>query len=195
MKQKLTLVLSLLALTTFSFAQKSAKNSENKRRFAGIHLNSLDVATPQSWKDNSGTKSLAGFKNQDLGFSVSYWQTLAHHLDISGKATMMFHNYNAIDRNEYTTKYNQIGFEIEPTVNAYAFNDESKYNAFVTSGLGLGIYSGKFGAYVPAGLGLSLNFSNNTYFMLQSQYRFSLTNDVMKNNLFYSIGICQNLGK
>jgi len=88
MKQKLTLVLSLLALTTFSFAQKNAKNSENKRRFAGIHLNSLDVATPQSWKDNSGTKSLAGFKNQDLGFSVSYWQTLAHHLDISGKATI-----------------------------------------------------------------------------------------------------------
>ena len=194
MKQKFTLLLSFLALVTFSFAQKS-NSSANKRRLAGIHLNSIDVNSPQAWKDNTGTKSLAGFKDQDLGFSVSYWQTLAHHVDLSGKATMMFHNYNAIDRNEYTTKYNQVGFEIEPSVNAYAFNDDSKYNAFVTAGLGLGMYSSKFGAYVPAGLGLSANLSNNTYFTLQSQYRFTLTSDVMRNNLFYSVGILQNIGK
>ncbi len=194
MKQKFTLLLSFLALATFSFAQKSNASS-NKRRLAGIHLNSIDVNSPLAWKENTGTKSLAGFKDQDLGFSVSYWQTLAHHVDLSGKATMMFHNYTAIDRNEYSTNYNQIGFEIEPSVNAYAFNDESKYNAFVTAGLGLGMYSGKFGAYVPAGLGLSANFSNNTMFTLQSQYRFTLTSDVMRNNLFYSIGILQNIGK
>jgi len=194
MKQKFTLLLSFLALVTFSFAQKS-NSSANKRRLAGIHLNSIDVNSPQAWKDNTGTKSLAGFKDQDLGFSVSYWQTLAHHVDLSGKATMMFHNYTAIDRNEYSTNYNQVGFEIEPSVNAYAFNDDSKYNAFVTGGLGLGIYSGKFGAYVPAGLGLSANFSNTTMFTLQSQYRFTLTSDVMRNNLFYSFGILQNIGK
>jgi len=194
MKQKFTLLLSFLALATFAFAQ-NGKGSGNKRRLAGIHFNSIDVNSPQVWKDNSGPKSLAGFKEQDLGFSVSYWQTLAHHVDLSGKATMMFHNYTAIDRNQYSTNYNQIGVELEPTVNAYAFKDESKYNAFVTAGLGLGMYSSKFGAYIPAGLGLSYNVGNNTYFTLQSQYRFTLTSDVMRNNLFYSIGILQNLGK
>ena len=191
MKQKLTILFSLLVIASFSFGQKKA--APEKRRLVGVHLNSLDVTTPMVWKNNSGPKTLTGLKEQDLGFSVSYWQTLADRVDISGKATMMFHNYSAIDRNQYSTNYNQIGFELEPTVNAYAFKDENKYNALVTAGLGLGVYSNKFGEYIPFGFGLTANFDNDSYIILQSQYRFSLTNDVMKNNLFYSIGFCQNL--
>jgi len=194
MKQKLTLLLSFMVLATFAFAQKD-KGSSNKRKLIGMHFNSIDVNSPQVWKDNSGPKALGGFKEQDLGFSLSYWQTVAKHLDFSAKATMMFHNYSAIDRNTYTTNYNQNGVEIEPSLNAYAFNDESMFNAFLTVGVGAGLYSKKFGAYVPTGVGMTANLSNNSYFILQAQYRFTLTKDVMRDNLFYSFGIAQNLAK
>jgi len=194
MKQKLSFLLSFMALATIAFAQKD-NASCYKRRLLGIHLNSLDVNTPQTWKDNSGPRTLQGLKNQDLGFSVSYWQNLIKQVDLSVKTSLLFHNYSAIDRNQYTTNFNQVGVELEPSVNAYAFKDESMFNAFVTTGLGLGMYSNKFGAYVPAGLGLTANISNTTYFILQSQYRFTLTDATMKNNLFYSFGVAQNISK
>ena len=194
MKQKLSLFLVFLALASMSFAQKEKATCYN-RRLLGIHLNSLDVNTPQSWKDNTGTRALAGLKNQDLGFSVSYWHTILNQLDFSAKASMLFHNYSAVDRNQYSTSFNQVGFEIEPSVNAYMYKETSTFNAFVTTGLGLGLYSNKFGAYVPAGLGLTANLSNTAYFILQSQYRFTLTKDAMKDNLFYSFGIAQNISK
>lgn len=195
MKQKLSFLMLFLAVTITSTMAQNDKSKCEKRRLLGIHLNSMDVTTPQTWKDNSGPRALGKLKNQDLGFSLSYWQTLYHHLDFSTKATMMFHNYSAIDRNEYSTNFNQVGIELEPTVNAYAFKDESLFNAFITVGAGVGSYSKKFGAYVPAGLGLSANLNNNTFIMIQSQYRYSLTSDVMKDNLFYSFGLAQNIGR
>ena len=191
MKQKFALLLSFLLITVFVFAQKKS----TPKRYVGIHLNSIDVATPKAWKDNSGTKTLSGLKEQDLGFSLSFWQNVYSHVDASVKATMMFHNYSSIDRNTYTIKNNQVGIEIEPTANIFAFKPESKFNAFVTTGLGVGINSKKVGAYVPAGLGLSANFGNTTSILLQSQYRFTLASSVLNNNLFYSLGITQNFGK
>jgi outer membrane protein OmpA-like peptidoglycan-associated protein len=194
MKKIVFFSFSIVVLVSVAFAQKD-NSTKNSRNLLGIHLNSLDVYSPQIWKDNSGPRTLSGLKEQDLGFSVSYWKTISKNLDFSEKTSMMFHNYSAIDRNQYTTNINQVGFELEPTVNAYAFNDQSKFNAFITAGAGIGLYSNKFGAYIPTGLGLTANISNTTYFILQSQYRFTLSKDVMKNNLFYSIGIAQNITK
>ena len=193
MKQKLSLFLSFLVLAASAFAQND--KSFDKRRMFGIHFNSMDVNTPQVWKDNSGPKTLAGFKEQDLGFSLSYWQTVAHNVDLSLKTSLMFHNYSSIDRDTYTTNYNQMGAEVEPTVNLFAFNSKSSYNAFATVGAGVGYYSGKFGAYAPAGAGLMANLSNETFIMIQAQYRFTLMKDVLKDNLLYSIGITQNIGE
>ncbi len=193
MKQKLTLILSFLALAGGAFAQ-NGKSNGNKRSLIGIHLNALDVKTPQIWKDNSGPKTLAGLRELDLGFSVSYWKMIAPKVDFSAKGTLMFHDY-AADQGRYASGFNQVGVELEPTLNIKALKDESIFNMFLTAGIGGGLYSDKIGAYVPAGLGLQANFNSSTYIMLQSQYRFALTTDVIKNNLFYSLGIAQKLGR
>ncbi len=193
MKQKLTLLLSLFVLLSSTFAQTSQPSKKDSRRLLGVHLDAMDVNTPQGWKDNTTTKSLSGLKNQDLGFSLSYWKLIRSKVDFSTKATMIFHNYSVVDRNVYSTSYNQLGLEIEPTLNVKAFEDNYTFNAFVTAGVGAGLYSNKFGAYVPAGLGLQANIGNSTYILLQSQYRFSLTNTVMKDNLFYSLGFLGNM--
>ncbi len=192
MKQKLTILLSFMVLATASFAQNN-KAANTKTRFVGMHLNAMDVNTPQVWKDKSGPKTLAGLREQDLGFSLSFWQTIASQVDFSAKATIMFHDYSAVDRKSYSSNYNQVGIELEPTVNVSAFKATSMYNAFVTTGLGFGSYSKKFGAYVPAGLGLSATFSNSTRLLVQSQYRFSCTANTLNNNIFYSIGITQKM--
>ncbi|MEO7523070.1 MAG: hypothetical protein ABIT58_03195, partial [Ferruginibacter sp.] len=188
MKQKLAFVFSFLLLgATATFAQK-------KGSLIGVHFNALDIKTPQTFKDNSGPKTLAGLRDQDFGFSVSYWRGLASHLDLSVRANLMFHDYSANDRGVYTPNQNQTGVEFEPALNAYVFNNSSLFNAFLTAGIGIGTYTGKVGAYVPTGVGLQANFNQETYFILQAQYRFSLDEKVAKNNLFYSLGIAQRIG-
>ena len=194
MKQKLTLILSFLALVGIANAQ-SDKSSFQKRSLVGIHLNALDVKTPRVWKDNSGPKTLTGLRELDLGFSLSYWRLIAPKVDLSAKASLMFHDYEAEDRGVYTPGTNKIGIEVEPSINIKALKEESVFNMFLTTGIGGGLYGKEFGAYVPAGLGLQANFSSNTYVLVQSQYRFTLTKDVLRDNLFYSVGIAQKIGR
>lgn len=193
MKQKLLLVFSFLILAVGAFAQ--VKSPSTKRgSLLGIHFNSMDIKTPQVFKDNSGPKTLAGFKDQDFGFSLSFWHGLTSHLDLSVRANLMFHDYESLDRNSYTTKTNQTGVELEPALNAFLFNNESLFNAFLTAGIGGGYYTGKGGLYVPTGVGLQANFHRQTYVMLQAQYRFTLDKTVLKDNLFYSLGIATRIG-
>jgi OmpA-OmpF porin, OOP family len=194
MKQKLTLFLSFLTVAVGAFAQSNINNYQ-KRSLFGIHMNALDVNTPLNWKNNTGSRGLAGLKEQDLGFSLSYWKLIAPRVDLSIKGTLMFHDYAAVDRNLYNSNFNQVGVELEPSVNIKAFNDESVFNAFLTVGIGGGVYSKKVGAYIPTGVGLQANIGNTTYFMLQAQYRFTLTKDVLLNNLFYSFGVAQRIGR
>jgi outer membrane protein OmpA-like peptidoglycan-associated protein len=189
MKQKITLFLSLLAIAGVAFAQ-DGKTIVNKRSLLGISFNSMDVRNSES-----GSNKLRSFRNTDLGFSGTYWKLIKPKLDFSAKATIMFHDYANVDRNSYNSNNNLIGIELEPSVNAKLFNEENLYNAFLTGGLGFGYYSGKFGAYIPAGVGLQANFSGTSYVILQSQYRVSLASNVLKDNIFYSLGIAHIMGK
>jgi outer membrane protein OmpA-like peptidoglycan-associated protein len=194
MNKTTKLMCAALILSGSAFAQPK-KTKSAPQRFIGIHLNAIDLNTPQRWKETGTQKTLGGLKEQDLGFSLSYWQSVYKHVDFSGKATVMFHDYSAIDRGNYSAKTNRLGVELEPSVNAYLYEPGSLLNAFITTGIGVGVYGGEFGAYVPAGLGLSAQFKKRTAIMIQSQYRISLANSVLKDNLFYSIGVSQSMAK
>lgn len=195
MKQKLVFVsAAVLAMSLSAFAQNGGKNRTARDSRVGIHINSLDIKTPQVLKDNNAPRTLAGFKEHSFGFSLSYWRALTSKLDLSGRINGMFHDYAGEDRNENTLKQ-EIGLEIEPALNAYLFKRESMFNAFLTAGIGAGTYTGEFGAYVPTGVGLQAQFNEKSWIMLQAQYRWTLTKDVLKDNLFYSLGVATRLGK
>ena len=195
MKKIAVLFLSFSTLTFASFAQKAKCHFKNTRNLVGMHINALDVTTPQVWKDNSAPRTLAPLKGQDFGFSISAWKLICDKIDLSARFGMMFHNYAAVDRNQNVINYNKIGIEIEPTANVKLFPDDSKFNGFVTTGFGIGGYGGKLGGYIPVGLGLQANFSNTVYFMLQTQYRKSFNDGTNKNSIMHSFGIAQTIGK
>jgi OOP family OmpA-OmpF porin len=195
MKQKLTLLCCFALTTLVSFSQKKEKHTCEERSMLGMHINTLDFSTINAWRSNKAPKTLSGFKKQDLGFSLSYWKMVYKNVDFSGKATLLFHDYAGIDRKTYSTNINQFAFILEPTVNAYLFEAENKYNAFVTAGLGFGTFSNKFGAYFPGGIGLLANFQHDTKVMIQTQYQATLSKKVLNDNLAYSIGLVQNIGK
>jgi OmpA-OmpF porin, OOP family len=195
MKQKLTLLFSFLVAVTCVSAQISDTKSSSPKKgtLVGIHFNALDIQTPLTLKSSAGSRTFSNLKDMDLGFSVSYWKGLTNKIDFSGRAGVVFHDYSGNDRNELDQKKQPVGFELEPTLNFRPYADNALISPFLTVGLGAGYYTGEFGAYLPAGVGAQFNFSGSSYILVQAQYRFALTKDIIKDNLFYSLGFAQSI--
>ncbi len=192
MKQKLALVLSFMVLGAGAFAQTDNNSAATKKgKLVGIHINALDFKTPQSWKNNSSPRFSTKVSQMDFGVGFSFWQGLTNTIDFALKLNGNLHDY-AGDRNESTTK-TEIGLELEPTINIRPFKDNNRFAPFLSAGVGGGYYTGEFGVYVPAGVGLQFNFNSVTYLMLQATYRWTLSQDDLKDHLVYSFGILQNI--
>ncbi len=192
MKHKLSLLLAGALICGSAIAQNSWMPSK-KGSLLGIHYNMADFKAPTGIKDPITGKVYSSIREMTKGLSISYWKGLTSKIDFSLKANGMFRDYGAIYRG--TTSKAGIGLELEPTLNVRPFNDASKIAPFLTAGVGGGYYDGKFGGYVPAGLGVQWNMNSVTYLILQAQYKFTLTEKYLGDNLFYSVGFAQNIGK
>ncbi|MEO7446042.1 MAG: OmpA family protein [Ferruginibacter sp.] len=194
MKQKIALLFMLAFMAAGAFAQSTMNNmaSDTKRSSVGIHFDAVDFVTPVTFKNTNSPRKVAGLRDMDFGLSLSYWKGLTSKIDFALKFNALLHDY-AADRNEATTK-TEIGFELEPTLNIRPIKDNNLLSPFLTAGIGAGYYTGEFAPYVPLGVGIQVNFNSITYLMLQANYRYSLSQDKLKDNLLYSIGVVQSLG-
>jgi outer membrane protein OmpA-like peptidoglycan-associated protein len=197
MKQKLTLILALSLLATSAFSQKSKKkmgSGDKKGPLFGLHYNMQDFNAPLGIKNPITGKVYSTIAEMTKGFSLSYWKGIHPKVDFALKANASFRDYRAL-RTGLTGK-TEFGIELEPTINLRPFPDAALLNPFLTVGIGGGYYTDKLGAYVPAGLGLQVNFNSLTYMFLQGQYRWDITKKTaVGDNLFYSVGLAQNIGK
>jgi OOP family OmpA-OmpF porin len=198
MKQKLTLILAIMLVATSAFAQKNKKKMSStdgkKGQLIGLHFNLADFNAPTGIKDPITGKVYQTVAQMDKGLSVSYWRGITNKVDFCAKVNAMFKDYRAIYYND-PTDGTEVGVELEPTINIRPIPDKALLAPFLTAGVGVGYYTGHFGAYVPVGVGLQLNIQSLTYFFLQAQYKFTLTKKTLGDNLFYSIGVAENIGR
>ncbi len=192
MKHKLRLLLVFSVFVTSAFAQRSWLPAK-KGTLLGIHFNMADFKAPLGIKDPITGKVYSPIRDMNKGVSISYWRGITSKIDLSVKANAMFRDYGAIYRG--ITGKSEIGLELEPTINIRPNTDAARISPFITAGIGGGLYNDKFGGYIPAGLGLQWNMNSITYMFLQAQYKFTLTDKVLGDNLFYSVGFAQNIGK
>ena len=192
MKQKITLFFTLVLLAAGSFAQmmNDKFSSDKKGNLFGIHFNAVDFKTPESFKNTNTPRNLTKIRDMSFGLSLSNIRGLSRRIDLSVRLNGILHDY-ALDRGESTTK-TEVGLELEPSLFLRPIKDNNLLSPMAIIGIGAGYYTGEFGAYVPAGIGLQVNFNSFTYLFLQGMYRFTLTEDDVKDNLFYSIGLAQN---
>ena len=194
-KQITMLVASATVLAAAAQAQNSTRFSTPvKPASFGIHMNALDYKTPMTYSDSYvGDKKIHGPKDWDYGMGLSFWKGITPNIDFALKLNGNFHDYAGYDRKDDTFKGTEIGIELEPTLNLRPWGDNHLLAPFLTAGVGGGYYSKEFGVYVPTGVGLQVNFNSNTYLLLQSAYRWSLSKDDLQSHLFHSIGVAQSL--
>lgn len=194
MKQKLTLILALSLFATSAFSQKTKMgNADKKGTLVGLHFNLTDFDAPAAIKDPSTGNVYNKIKDMTKGVSLSFWKGLTSKIDFSAKMDVSFRDYSALTLG--TTQKTEFGLALEPTINIHPFPDGAMINPFLTAGIGGGLYTEKFGAYVPAGGGIQVNMNDITYLFIQAQYRWTLTDERFGDNLYYSFGLAQNVGK
>lgn len=189
--KQLTLVLTLTILCATAFAQKAKTSSASKKgQLIGVNLLLADYKAVTSFNSPSTGKGYGSVRDMSKGVAFSYWRGLTSTIDLSAKIDAIFHDYALIAHG--LSNKTEIGLEFEPSVNIRPMADNAKLAPFITTGVGVGYYTGKFGAYIPAGVGLQLNCSSATYLFLQAQYRFTLTKKEFGDNLLYSFGIAEH---
>jgi len=191
--RRILLLTVLVSITLFSFGQRKSA--------LGFSFNLTDFQTPTDIKNTSLKDVLkSGDWNKssrlEPGFSLTYWKGLTNKIDASLRYNGLFGS------NELAALSNKSGVktyfsELELSAHARALKDNVAVNPFLSAGLGIGNYWEKFGVapYAPLGVGLQVNIANEAFVHLQANYRLSFDKDKLPNNLFYSLGISQNLAK
>lgn len=124
------------------------------------------------------------FGKVQVGASLLYWQGILPNLDYSIRLNGVFSDYAKPEFN----KDNKFIGELEGSLHLRALSDNHLLNPFVSAGIGAGNYSSSFVPYAPLGVGLQVNMYSETYIFLQANYRLSLQETKLDNNMFYSLG-------
>lgn len=193
MKQKLTLLIAAICLVAAVNAQKNKKNAfkpgQIKPALFGISFSLTDFNAPKNF--NARNASTLPISDMSAGVSLNYMQGLTPFIDLACRFNGIFHDYSANFNNKPAST--EIGLELEPSINIRPIKDENKWSPYLNAGLGLGLYTNRLGAYVPLGGGVQINASNVAYFFVQANYKWSISPNVIGNNMFYSVGFTKNI--
>lgn len=194
MKQKLATLLLFAFFAGTVVAQKTKKfrfePGPKKPELFGFNFSLSDFNAPNNFGTNSNATTLPVSKLAP-GISLFYTKGLTSFVDFSARLNGVFQNYSSF-RGISKTK-TEIGIEFVPTVNIRPVKDQNMWAPYITTGLGLGLYSNKLGAFLPIGGGLQFNSGNDFYLFVEAQYRASLTPKILPRNLYYSLGFAQKV--
>lgn len=188
--------LSLLAAMFLAVTAFSQDNNYIKGPALGIHFLFNDFSTATSIRSSSlnsvlRNKQFGKIKEMTPGIAVNYLQGLSSHVDFSGRLAGSFLDYPSEGRASFGSE--SLLLEADASLQAKMFSDRYWFVPYLSAGLGASKYKGYYGAFMPLGAGIQVNFFDEAFFVINSQYRIKVTDNV-NDHFFYSIGIVGNIG-
>jgi OOP family OmpA-OmpF porin len=181
----------LLSLCTFG------QDADYKRPpTIGVYFFMNDFKTAAAIRNTSlntvlDQKQFGKLKEMSPGLALTYIKGLSNHFDYAVTAAGSFVEFQLQNRPEAPAS-DKFFLEIDASVIGKMVTD--KYWVIPTFSLGVGAskYGSYYGAFIPAGLGLQVNFFDEAYLLIGSQYRIPIT-ETNNYHFFHSIGIAGNL--
>ena len=149
------------------------------------NIGSSAVFTNQQWKKLSRMRP---------GVAVTYSEGLNDHFDFTGRLGFSFLEYTLSSQPYAANNGSKPYFEADANINMKMTTDDNWVSPYLSLGVGAANWNGYYSSYIPAGAGLQINFFNQTYFVVNAQYRIPVTSNAT-GNLFYSFGILGNIGR
>ena len=181
------IILSFLAfgLLINSFAQQDYKKFPS----LGVHLFFNDFKTAAELR-NGGLASVIRNKNwtktsrMNAGLAVSYMEGLGNNLDFVTTASAAFVDYPVPDKASTGIK---LYLDVTAMANLKLLSDQYVVSPYLSLGAGVSKAGGYYGAFIPTGVGLQINLFDESFIMINSQYRLPVTENVAYH-LYHSIG-------
>lgn len=192
MKKYLLSAIAVMICTTI-MAQESYKKAPT----LGIHYVLNDFQTASELRA-SGLASVLRDKNwskisrMTSGLGLSYTQGFSEHLDFNGVLSAAFLDYPV--PNKVSNGQQSLLLEAAATANLKLLSDKYWFNPFLTAGIGASKYRGYYAAFAPVGVGIQFKLVENTFVLLNSQYRIPVT-DNAEYHFYHSVGIASSFPK
>lgn len=190
--------LSLLAILLIS-GVASAQDQENeyiKNPALGIHFFFNDFKTASAIRASSLSsalinKNVGKIKDMVPGLSLSYMQGISNNFDFSASLGGSFLDYVVDGKGVLGSE--SLLLEGDASINAKMLSDQYWVVPYLSAGLGFSKYKGYYGAFIPVGAGLQINFFDDAFFIINTQYRIKVT-ETTSYHFFSSIGIAGTIG-
>jgi OmpA-OmpF porin, OOP family len=196
--KKIVFLAAAVLFTTAMFAQEGNSKMYAKAPALGIHFTFNDFKTAGLVRASSlnsviNNKQWAKPKDMQPGLAVTYMKGLSNHVDVQGRLAGSFLDLPVAGRAPFGSDF--FFLEADASVLLKMLTDNYWINPYLSAGIGISNYKKGFaGAFMPLGAGLQVNFYNEAYLLINSQYRIPVAGN---NNyhFFHSIGIAGNIGK
>lgn len=90
---------------------------------------------------------------------------------------------------------NKLLLELDASIRGKMFPNNYWVSPYLQLGIGISKYQAWWGAIIPAGAGIQINLSEEAVILVNSQYRFAVTQNTTSPHFFYSIGLAGMIGK
>ncbi|MBC7826916.1 MAG: hypothetical protein H7122_04160 [Chitinophagaceae bacterium] len=191
------MILALLCLqTTNIFAQEDDEKYIQQPALS-IHFLLHDFRTANNIRNSSLSSVLANkqfgkIKEMSPGLAISYSDGLSSHFDFSVTLAGSFLDYPR--RNATLSGNEKFLLEADASVRGKMFSDKYWFTPYLQGGIGVSKFQGYYGAFMPLGVGIQINFFDEAFLLINSQYRVPVTESA-NYHFYHSIGLAGNIGR
>jgi hypothetical protein len=195
--KRILLFVFTMVLFQAGFAQ--SKRSDKKGKQLGIQFTGHDFETPADLKSKGMSfvltdKQWSSFDRKRVGMAITYTEGLNEKFDFNARLGMSDVDYKLSNKPYAFSTGSRTYFELDANLFMKLLSDSHVVSPFLSLGAGASAWKGYYAAYIPAGVGLQFNVFDETFLVIQSQYRMPVTGNAA-NNLFFSLGVSAILDK
>lgn len=190
--KKLYFFIISVFLFTASFAQQEVTQ---KKQALGISFFLNDFQTASDIRSSglvSVLKANTFFKTQRMnpGLAVNYLSGISKHVDFIASVGGSFVDYPIKNLPPFNGK--NLLLEANASLNLKLLSDKYWVVPFVDLGVGVSKYEKYVSAFTPVGVGLQINFIDEAFLIINSQYRIPVTEN-SSYHFYHSVGILGNI--
>ncbi|HKH59472.1 MAG TPA: hypothetical protein VKA49_01505 [Flavitalea sp.] len=181
--------------TTTSFSQEETDYTQQPA--LSIHFLLHDFQTAANIRNSSLSSTLAKkqfgkIKDMSPGLAISYSEGLSNNFDVSVTLAGSFLDYPM--QNETSSGNDKFLLEVDASIRGKMFSDKYWFTPYLLAGVGASKYTGYYGAFIPLGAGLQINFFDEAFLLINTQYRVPIT-ETVNYHFYHSIGLAGNIGR
>ncbi len=177
------------------FATSFGQETTHKKEALGVSFFLSDFKTAADIRNNGlvhtlNDKSFFKPSTMNPGIAINYLSGISKHIDFIATLAGSFVDYPIEDQPAFNANYFLL--EANASVNLKLLTDKYWVVPFIDIGAGASKYQKYGAAYIPTGVGLQINFVDEAFLIINSQYRIPVTENA-SYHFYHSIGISGNI--